>query len=677
MNRIGVECGGTFTDLIVFSEQGDLLATNKVFSTPSDPSEAVVTGLKELDPELLTGATLYHGSTVATNALIERKGAVVGFLTTAGFEDVPFIQRQDREEMYNLSILMPEPLTSREYIRGIDERVSSQGEIRKRADESQVREMVSELLELGVESFAVSLLHAYANRENEDTVVRIIRELAPEIPVSESSNISAEFREFERSSTTIADAFLKPRIASYLGRLEEQVKPLGIAVMHVMLSNGGIVPAKTAADLPIAMLRSGPAAGVAGAISTADKMGLRDIVTIDMGGTSTDVAVVRNGEAEMAAQLRDGGMPINVSHVDIVAVGAGGGSLVKADSWGLLSVGPESAGADPGPISYGRGGTELAVTDINILREFLRPDNFLGGKRKLFPEQADQRLEELAEQLGTDRSSLLEDTFTLVNVNMAGAVRISTTERGIDPTQFDLFAYGGAGPLHAASVAEELGITRVVVPPNAGLASAFGLLAADFRREYAQTWFLESGQGDVETPLTLEEPTAALLEQAKLDLEGYGLQFETASISYVADMRYRGQGFEISVDVPDPRLTVDEMAQRFNDYHEARYGHADRDRVVQIVTIRLVAQVQNSAKAVAQAEHAKTPGIPETITIFERGEKRDAVSIDRGNLTIGQELDGPAIVSEPTSTTFVPSGWRLKVDSNTNLVLDRVLKENA
>lgn len=676
MNRIGVECGGTFTDLIVFSESGELLATNKVFSTPSDPSEAVVTGLKELDPAMLAGATLYHGSTVATNALIERKGALVGFLTTAGFEDVPFIQRQDREEMYNLNILVPEPLTSREYIRGIVERVSAQGEIRTSVDEAQVRQMVSELLELGVESFAVSLLHAYANRANEDTVVRVIRELAPEIPISQSSDISAEFREFERSSTTIADAFLKPRIAHYLGRLEEQVKPLGIAVMHVMLSNGGIVPAQTAADLPIAMLRSGPAAGVAGAISTADQMGLRDIVTIDMGGTSTDVAVVRSGEAEMAAQLRDGGLPINVAHVDIVAVGAGGGSLVKADSWGLLSVGPESAGADPGPISYGRGGTELAVTDINILREFLRPDNFLGGKRKLYPEQAEQRLGELAEQLGTDRSALLEDTFTLVNVNMAGAVRIATTERGIDPTQFDLFAYGGAGPLHAASVAEELGITRVVVPPNAGLASAFGLLAADFRREYAQTWFIESGQ-EADTPLTLEEPAAALLAQAKRDLEGYGLRFEDATISYVADMRYRGQGFEISVDMPDPASTVDEMAQHFNDYHEARYGHADRDRVVQIVTIRLITQVQNSAKAIASAKHADAPGTPETVTIFERGEKRDAVFIDRGQLAIGQTLQGPAIVSEPTSTTFVPSGWLLEVDSNTNLVLDRVQKENA
>ncbi|MFT3874200.1 MAG: hydantoinase/oxoprolinase family protein [Nocardioides sp.] len=666
MNRVGVECGGTFTDLIVFDDQGGLLATHKVFSTPLDPSEAVVDGLRGLGPELLRGAVLYHGSTVATNALIERKGARVGFLTTAGFEDVPFLQRQDREEMYDLGVVVPQPLTGREMIRGVVERVTARGKISRHLDEQRARAAIRELAEAGAESFAVSTLHSYANTENEDAVARLIEEIAPGIPVSRSSAVSAEFREFERATTTIADAFLKPRIAGYLERLEQRLGEFGVETMYVMLSNGGIVPARTAANAPISMLRSGPAAGVAGAIEVAGAKGIGDIVTMDMGGTSTDVAVVRQGSAEMATQLRDGGLPINVAHVDIVAVGAGGGSIVDVDQWGLLNVGPESAGADPGPISYGRGGERITVTDIDIMREFLRPEMFLGGSERLHPEGAWTRLAELAERTGRPVPDLLEDVYTLVNVNMANAVRIATTERGIDPTEFDLFAYGGAGPLHAAKVAEDLKMRRVIVPPNAGIASAFGLLAADFKREYSQTWFVQSEEGG-----DLAEPAGHLFERAAADLEAYGLDIADGDLSYIADMRYRGQGFEIAVEMPHPDASVNEMLVRFNDHHAARYGHADRDRAVQIVTIRLTVRIVNPAKPriVAQVGDTRPPG--RRITVFEGGESRAALLFDRAELATGESYRGPVIVTEPTSTTFVPSGWTLQVDELANLTLER------
>lgn len=666
MNRIGVECGGTFTDLIAFNDAGSVIATNKVFSTPWDPSEAVFNGLSEFDPSVLNGAVLFHGSTVATNALIERKGALVGFITTAGFEDIPFLQRQDRAEMYNLEIIVPQPLVLPEHTRGVPERVSATGVVRKELDLAATRQAVQDLVDLGVEAFAISLIHSYVNQEHEDAIAEIIREIAPDIPISKSSNVSAEFREFERANTTITDAFLKPRIASYLNHLETKVKSLGISIVHVMQSNGGIVPSQTAADSPISMLRSGPAAGVAGAISVAQAAGFTNFVTLDMGGTSTDVAVVRDGEAEMSSQLRDGGLPVNVPHVDIVAVGAGGGSIVSADQWGLLSVGPESAGADPGPISYGRGGERITVSDINILREFLRPEHFLGGKQTLYPELASEKIEELAQALNSNPSDLLEDTFNLVNVSMANAVRIATTERGIDPSTFSLFAYGGAGPLHAAKVADELFIRRVVVPPNAGLASAFGLVAADFRREYSRTWLMESSQES-----TFEEPTRLLVEQAKQDLESYGIDFNSVDLLFVTDMRYRGQGFEIRVPLEDPQATVAQMAEFFNDYHASRYGHADRDRTVQVVTIRLTVQ-SRSTERVAQrvAQNIELSG-SRRIQIFEGGEKREAVFWDRADLAVDETVEGPAIVSEPTSTTYVPSEWQLRVDKQSNLVLEK------
>lgn len=666
MNRIGVECGGTFTDLIAFNDEGAVIATNKVFSTPWDPSEAVFNGLSEFEPSILKDAVLFHGSTVATNALIERKGAVVGFITTAGFEDIPFLQRQDRAEMYNLEIIVPQPLVLPEHTRGVPERVSATGEVRKELDLEATRNAVQELIDLGVQAFAISLIHSYVNQAHEDAIAEIIRELAPEIPISKSSEVSAEFREFERANTTITDAFLKPRISSYLDHLETKVKSLGISVVHVMQSNGGIVPSQTAADSPISMLRSGPAAGVAGAIAVAQAAGFSNFVTLDMGGTSTDVAVVREGEAEMASQLRDGGLPVNVPHVDIVAVGAGGGSIVNADQWGLLTVGPESAGADPGPISYGRGGEQLTVSDINILREFLRPEHFLGGRQTLYPDLAVKKIEELSETLNTNPSDLLEDTFNLVNVSMANAVRIATTERGIDPSTFSLFAYGGAGPLHAAKVADELFITRVVIPPNAGLASAFGLIAADFRREYSRTWMIESGQSG-----TLEEPARLLIDQAREDLAGYGIDIDAAELIFVADMRYRGQGFEIRVPLEDPNTTVDKMAEHFNDYHESRYGHADRDRVVQVVTVRLTVQSRSTAQVAQRAEQNSVLGDASQIQIFEGGKKRDALFCDRADLPTNKIIEGPAIVSEPTSTTYVPSDWQLRVDDQSNLVLEK------
>ncbi|UOQ57177.1 hydantoinase/oxoprolinase family protein [Leucobacter allii] len=653
---------------MVLDEDGSLVATDKVFSTPADPAAAVREALGHLDPAIVSGAHLLHGSTVATNALIERNGVRIGLIVTRGFRDIVFLQRQDREEMYDLKLVKPRPLVEREDVYEVDERLDARGGVIRELDEASVRTALERMRADGITSVAVSLLHSYANPAHEQRIAEIASETAPEIRLALSSQSAREFREYERTTTTTIDAFLRPRIAEYIGRLAEDASASGMSSLQVMQSNGGMVPAETAALNPLTMLRSGPAAGVAGAIAVAQAAGIGDIVTMDMGGTSTDVAVIRDGRADLTSESTADGLPLRVPMVDIVAVGAGGGSLVDVDSGGLLTVGPRSAGASPGPVSYGRGGTQITVTDANVVRGLLRPEVFLGGTRTLDRDAAVAAMRPLAERLGRTVEGLAEDIYRLASVHMSTALRMTTTERGYEVSEYTLCAYGGAGALHAAAVAEELGIERVIIPPYNGLASAYGLLTAGFRREFGRTNLVAVDELDDAAlgALTEDLRTESL---ARLAAEGVDLREER--IQFSADMRYQGQGFEVLVDFPSGAdQSIAELREQFEAVHLRRYGYLDPGKGIQLVTLRMTLTMEPPAVALPRVDI--DPTLPRaTQTLIEGERPVEAAFVPRRALEIGEALSGPAVVEDDTSTTFVPSGWRAVVDEQTNIILER------
>ncbi|PSK88087.1 N-methylhydantoinase A [Murinocardiopsis flavida] len=665
--RIGIECGGTFTDLVVLDGNGAILATNKVFSTPSDPARAVVTALRELPAGLVDGAELLHGSTVATNALLERKGGPIGLLVTRGFRDVVFLQRQDRRTMYDLKYRKPEPLVGRRDIREVDERVDASGAVVRELDEDSVRAAVADLLERGVAAIAVSLLHSYAAPEHEQRVRALIAEIAPDLPVSTSSEVVREFREFERTTTTTVDAFIRGRVTEYIRNLQDAAGTLGIRSLQVMQSNGGIVPPAAVIARPVTMLLSGPAAGVSGAITAAGNAGFDGIVTMDMGGTSTDVAFVDGGRPTIATETSVDGLPVRVPLIDINTVGAGGGSIIAVDRGGLLTVGPESAGADPGPACYGRGGRRPTVTDANLVRGAIRAETKLAGRFALDRDAAVAALAPVAERLGSTVEAVAEEAVRLANVAMANAIRVVSVEQGHELDGTTLLAYGGAGPLHAAAVADELAMRRVLIPPHSGLTSAYGLLTAGFRREFSRTWLIAdaagAGAADLHTVM------AEMAKEAEEELAGQGVEAQGADRLWAADLRYAGQGFELPVPFDPAALDPAALIADFHAAHARRFGHSDPGRTVQIVALRLTVEDRRPDLPLphvipSSEESGETPFI-------EDGRRTTARYARRDGLAPGAAVDGPAVIEDTGSTVAVPSGWRARVDAHTNLLLER------
>lgn len=668
--RIGIECGGTFTDYVALGQGGELLSAGKVFSTPNDPSLAVRAALQRLGPDAIAGATLVHGSTVATNALIERKGARIALVVTKGFRDLVFLQRQDRETMYDLRYVLPVPLVRREDIFEVSERIDAAGVIVTALDSTNVTTVIERLQAGRYDAVAVCLLHSYANEVHEAAVGKAIEQALPELHVSLSSISSGEFREYERTTTTTADAFLKPRISAYLGALQADADRLGLKSLNVMQSNGGMVPVTVAASLPLTMLRSGPAAGVAAAVKIAANAGLSHVVTMDMGGTSTDVAIIRDGKVEMTSETLTDGLPVRVPMVDIIAVGAGGGSIVGIDSGGLLTVGPQSAGADPGPIAYRRGGTQPTVTDANVVKGVIRPDTFLGGQHKLDVDAAAAALAHYADTMGRTPQEFVSDITSLVATHMAGAIRMATTERGHDVSDYALVAYGGAGGLHAADVADILGIPTVLIPPYCGMTSAYGLLAAGFRREFSRTQIHE-------LPCLTDDDWKSILQDitnvARQRLAVEHITTDDAAFRYVADMRYRGQGYEVMVEAGTetaPMATVNELLAAFSSVHQRRYGYIDQVRPAQLVTIRVIVEKPSPATRLPRVDPSE-PSKKFTRPISENGRTVAAAFVSRRSLRTADILDGPAVIEDDSSTIVVPTGWTGRIDDHTNVVLTR------
>ena len=667
--RVGVEVGGTFTDLVAI-ENGRVRVA-KVPSVPARPDEGAMASLAAGEIDLTAVEDLVHGSTVATNAILERKGAPVALLTTRGFRDVVFLQRHNRTQIYDLFYKKPEPVLARRDILEIDERMSGQGVVVEALDEAATAARLTKFLGPGrFQSVAICLLNAYAEPKHERRLAAMVAAQFPDLTITCSADVTREFREYERTSTTTLAAYVQPVIDSYLNRFESQLKEQEFAGrFSIMQSNGGRLPVEGMSRNAITSLFSGPAAGVMGAVRQAGLSGHGDLITLDMGGTSTDVCLVAGGKPDLSGETEVDGLPIRTPVLDIVTVGAGGGSICWRDDGGMLRVGPKSAGADPGPACYGRGGTRPTITDAHMLRGTIRAEAFLGGKMNVDDAASSSVFKLLAEQYDFSIEQMADSAVRVADANIVGAIQLVSTERGRDPRDYVLVPFGGAGPLHAARVAEELGITTILVPPNAGVLSAYGLLASDFLQYETLTRRITLGEGAAEQVQTLFAELKARVTASFRDL---GIQGEL-HYSHSLDMRFIGQAFEITVDIDGGELAdleADGLLALFNEAHNRvfSFGESGLHRA-EIVSFRLGASAppdvvpvlnEGIGDAVLRAAHK----------IFDQGEWRDCLLLSRA--AIGAEasgIPGPALVEDGTSTIFVPQGWTATVDKQDNILL--------
>ncbi|MCH7890262.1 MAG: hydantoinase/oxoprolinase family protein [Gemmatimonadetes bacterium] len=651
---VAVDTGGTFTDVLLLD--GGRLRSLKLASTPNDPSDAVLEGLRQVleDAEREADGTflLLHGSTVATNALLERKGARVKLVTNAGFEDILEIGRQNRPQLYALVGHRPPPLVDRDDRHGIQGRIGPDGEVIAALDPAEL-EALPELL-AGAESVAVVLLHSYANPSHEESVADALAKL--DVPLSVSVRLLPEYREYERTSTTVVNAYIAPRISAYLKRLAREA---GAERVIVMGSNGGSLPVDRAAREPVHMVLSGPAGGVVGALAYGRRAGHERIITFDMGGTSTDVSLCP-GAPLHTRELEIGGQPIAIPVIDIHTVGAGGGSLARIDPGGALRVGPESAGADPGPICYGKGGTGVTVTDAHVWLGRLPADAFLGGEQTLDRSAVEPHLRSIAERLGASLEVAAEGILEVANAAMERALRVISVERGHDPAEFTLVAFGGAGGLHAAHLAERLGTGRAMVPPRPGLLSAYGMLAADITREVSRTVLISTASADAEA--SIESVFAELEQAAVAALAEEGVPEDHLSLRKWVDARYERQSFEL-------RVPGEDWAAKFHALHEKRYGYRRPATPVEAVTLRAIASAPGPPLELEHIPHTDSPPTVGHTRAYTEGEWTEVDRVWRSDLGRDQTLDGPALVLEYSSTTWIPRGWGLKVDEWGNLHL--------
>ena len=647
---LAVDTGGTFTDFVLYRD--GRISTLKLPSSPADPSDAVLAGVRQLmddgGPFLMV-----HGSTVGTNALLERKGARVLLVTNRGFEDIIEIGRQNRPQLYALAGHRPPPLVARGDRAGISGRLGPQGEEIEPVDMAEVEALAGR----EADAWAVALLHSYANPAHEAAVAERLRSVGHAVSVS--SEILPEYREYERTSTTVVNAYIAPVVSGYLGRLEEKS---GARAIRIMGSNGGALPIARAREEPVHTVLSGPAGGVVGALAWARRAGYRDIVTFDMGGTSTDVSLCP-GHPVRTREFAIGGQPAAIPVIDIHTVGAGGGSLARVDPGGALRVGPQSAGAVPGPICYGRGGGGLTVTDAHVWLGRLPAAGFLGGSAALDRAAVEGPMTDLADRLGSTREDAAAGILAVVNSSMERALRVISVERGHDPATFVVVAFGGAGGLHVAELTDRLGAAGAMIPPDPGLLSAYGMLAAPVTKEVSRTVLITSD--DAAADAQLGEVLAELEETAtgRMSEEGYGR--ESLAVERWVDARYLGQSFELPVP-------AEGWVERFHQAHAKRYGYRQDNARVEAVTLRVVAQAAGltlDPPALEPAGEATPPA--QTARVHTSGRLRDAASWWRHELRAGHVLPGPGLVLEYSSTTWIPSGWRAEVDELGNLLLGR------
>jgi N-methylhydantoinase A len=689
--RIGVDIGGTFTDIVLLGSDG-AIHTRKISSSVDDYGRAIVEGLAELFAE--TGIAgrqieeIRHGTTVASNAILERKGARTGLITTRGFRDVLEIRTLRMPRLYDIAWEKPPPLVERYLRRTVDERIDAQGRVLQPLDPAEAERVVDALLAEGVEAVAICLLNSFTNPAHEQVLADILRRKAPELPLSVSSEVLPEIKEYERTSTTVINAYIMPIVARYLRNLRLELDRAGVpAQLLLMQSNGGLMASAAAVAKPMNIIESGPAGGVIGAQALARSKGLPDIITFDMGGTTAKAATVEGGQVTRANEysvgagimigsrlLTGAGYLLKVPAIDLAEVGAGGGSLIWIDAGGSLQIGPESAGASPGPVCYDKGGTIPTVTDANIVLGYINPDYLVGGAVRLNAGKSRDALQEkVATPLGLDLARVAHGAHQIAASNMIRAIRAVSTERGRDPRDFALFAFGGNGPLFACGMAESLGVKRVVVPPSPGLFSSFGLLHADVEHHYSRTFRRLTRRMD------LGEVNAAwnaLLDQARSQLASEGFTGATATLSRAASFHYQGQSFDLTVPVPDGPLdeaVVRQLEEAYGREHERTYGHrAGPDEPVELVGIQVIGRGLRPGTGVAERvmprrTEVATPPPRQAYFGPEQGWIETPV-LRRADLATPRT--GPLIIEEYDATCLVLPGWRASLDAAGNIALE-------
>ncbi|NQE45558.1 hypothetical protein C5S31_06010 [ANME-1 cluster archaeon GoMg2] len=649
--HISTDIGGTFTDFVIFD--GGELKTFKVPSTPQKPELGIENGLDRLP----TASTFSHGATIATNAVLERKGARIGLITTKGFADILKIERQKRPNLYTFNSRRPKPLVDTYF--EISERVSSKGEIIESPAEGEIQAVVARLKSRGIDSVAICFLFSFMNPENEQVVGdRLIKE---GLSVSCSSEVLPEFREYERMSTTVLDAYLKRIVEGYITNMGAILAKKGMAQFYVMQSNGGVVKAGVVKNKPVNMLLSGPAGGVAASKFLAELIGIDKLITFDMGGTSADVSTVVNGNLSWTSEGSIDGLPLKMPVVDIVTVGAGGGSIAWLDEGGALRVGPESAGAFPGPICYGLGGKDVTVTDCDLLCGFINPNYFLGGEMVLNAEKAKTEVAKFADEIGMSYEDTIRGVLNVVNSNMIRAIRLVSVEKGLDTRDFSLIAFGGAGPVHAAALAKELNIPRVIVPFAPGVFSAYGIMVSDVQLDHSRTKIVRTTGEKVEEFVkgTIEDFVA----EAKSELEEQDISLEEAMLFPSLDMRYVGQSYEINVSFKG----LEDTLKRFHASHNHLYGYSMSAEDVEIVNVRLRVIAPRAKPCPPKVKkEGKGKPIEYRKVLFEEGLEKTPV-YRRAELPV--EHEGAAIIDGNDSTIVVPPDMSFSVDGYGDIVI--------
>ncbi|MDQ0219526.1 hydantoinase/oxoprolinase family protein [Peribacillus cavernae] len=689
MIRLGVDVGGTFTDLVLTLEESDQSWVHKVPSTPLDPSEAVINGVTEIcemagiEPSEIE--QFFHGTTVATNIVLEHNGADVGMITTEGFRDILHIARHKRPYNFSLYQDLPwqkYPLVRRRNRLVVPERILATGEILTPLDEEETRRQVRKLKEAKVSSIAVCFLYSFKNPKHEDRVKEIIQEEYPEAYLSISNEVLPQYREYERFSTVALNAYIGPKTSRYIQRLEEVLKKMGLKTsINLMQSNGGIATAQVAAEKPISLLLSGPVAGLIGGIKAAKKANFDNIITLDIGGTSADIGVAPNGNMRMRHLLdtRIGQYNAMVPMVDIDTIGAGGGSIAYVDEGGIFRVGPQSAGADPGPACYDRGGTVPTSTDANVLLGRIHPQSRLAGSMQIKPELSKKAFDEhIASKLQITPLEAAAGALKIMTHNMVNAIEMNSVRKGYDPRGFTLVAAGGAGPLFACDIAEELNIPYVVVPPYPGITAAMGLLSTDIAYEKVHTLWGSLTNPDI---ASIQNVIKKLEKESLKTLTDDGLSEAQIVLKRVCDCRYAGQGYELRVDAPEGEINeewIREVIKRFHQTHEREYASQFPDQEVVAINVRVIGiglvQPEKEQSFLDQGKDDfnvnNYPSYPVYFWVQDKLEKQDSTFINREDIPIGTKLLGPAVIQQKDSTTLIPPSCTATFDEYGNIVID-------
>ncbi len=676
--RLGVDVGGTFTDVLLFNEESGELVLAKTPSTPQDQSIGVLNGIQKIASLAKIEATdiqlILHGTTVATNAVLEGKGARVGLITNAGFEQVLHVARgQTPGPLAGWIIMMkPEPLAPLELTRGISARMSAKGEEMIPLDESEVRGFIEELYGAGIEALTISLLNSYANPAHERRVKEIVQEMHAGLPVTISTDILPEFREYERTLTTVMNSYVRPKMAHYLSGIKRKLEEAKLnPTVNIVRSDGGVMSLDHAAQKPVATLMSGPSGGVVAASYIGELTGYKNVLSFDMGGTSTDVAISFGGTPNIVRETRVGYYPVKASTVDVQSVGAGGGSIAHVPLTGALRVGPQSAGAEPGPACYGTGGTEPTVTDANLVLGHL-PPKLLGGEMVLNVEAAKAAVQKIADAMKLGLYEAAQGIIDIVNENMFGALRLVSVQRGYDPRDFALVAFGGAGPLHVNALSRLAGSWPAIVPPTPGVLSALGFLHSDIRNEFAHTYIRTLDNLDFQE---LKQGAMQLEKQAKEWLTGEGIPTERHRIKFEVDMRYYRQGFEFSIPVAEEQFDssagIDRLVADFKEIHERNYGF-NLDSLIEVVNLRAVGVGEVRKVELQKFDldgEDSSAAIVEEHQIHFQGGSLPTLVYERERLRPGNIIKGPAVITQTDSTTVVLPEHDGRVDEYLNILI--------